>query len=107
MSGTLPPDGSPFRRSGAPTGDAPRLLPLGGPRRVEVRTGEDGEPLYVRLPGKTARKVETVREAWRIDDEWWRQPISREYRSVVLDDGRPVTLFHDLLDDRWYAQRGE
>lgn len=87
--------------------DAPHLRPLGRPRPVHVRIDEAGEPVYVRLPGKTARRVEVVRERWRIDDEWWRAPISREYRSVVLDDGRPVTLYHDLLNGHWYAQRGE
>lgn len=86
--------------------DAPRLRPLDGPRPVDVRTDEDGEPAYVRLPGRTARKVTTVREAWRIDDEWWRQPISRSYRTVVLDDGRLVTLYYDLLSRRWYSQKG-
>ena len=86
-------------------GDAPRLRPLGQPRPVDVRTDEAGEPRYVRLPGKPARQVAAVREAWRIDDEWWRIPISREYRAVVLDDGRPLTLYHDLLDGRWYAQK--
>jgi hypothetical protein len=74
---------------------------------VDVRADEEGEPVYVRLTGRPARKVASVREAWRIDDEWWRQPISREYRAVVLDDGRLVTLYHDLLDGRWYAQKGE
>jgi hypothetical protein len=62
--------------------------------------------VHVRLPGKTARRVEVVRERWRIDDEWWREAISREYHDVVLDDGRVVTLYHDLSDDLWYAQRG-
>ena len=86
--------------------DAPRLRPLGQPRAVTVRTDENGEPKHVRLPGKPARTVEAVLERWRIDDEWWRQPISREYRVVVLDDGRNVTLYHDLLAGNWYAQRG-
>ena len=70
--------------------DAPHLRPLGRPRVVDVRP---------------ARQVASVREAWRIDDEWWRQPVSREYRAVVLDDGRLLTLYHDLLDGRWYAQK--
>ena len=86
--------------------DAPRLRPLGQPRGVTVRTDENGEPTHVRLAGKPARTVEAVRERWRIDDEWWRQPISREYRVVVLDDGRNITLYHDLLEGNWYAQRG-
>ena len=51
------------------------------------------------------RGFEAVRERWRIDDEWWRSPISREYLAVVLDDGRVLTLYRDLADDRWYAQK--
>jgi hypothetical protein len=86
--------------------NAPRLRPLGQPRRVTVSADEHGEPVHVRMPGKPARRVETINERWRIDDEWWRQPISREYRAVVLDDGRNITLYHDLLDRCWYAQRG-
>ena len=85
--------------------DEPRLIPLGRPRAVDVRTDEAGEPLYVRFPGRPSRHVDVVRERWRIDDEWWRLPISRDYRTVVLDDGRSVTLYHDLLDGRWYAQK--
>jgi len=83
--------------------DRPRLRPLASPRPVDVRTDEAGEPIYVRRPGRPARRVDTVRERWRIDDEWWRRSISRTYRVVVLDDGRVVTLFHDLLDGCWYA----
>jgi hypothetical protein len=85
--------------------DEPRLIPLGRPHAVDVRTDEGGEPLYVRFPGRPSRHVDVVRERWRIDDEWWRLPISRDYRTVVLDDGRSVTLYHDLLDGRWYAQK--
>ncbi len=84
----------------------PRLKPLARPKVVTVRTDDHGEPLFVRLPGKTARRVAVVRERWRIDDEWWRQTISREYRTVVLDDGAVLTLYHDLLDDSWHVQRG-
>lgn len=84
----------------------PRLKPLARPKAVTIRTDDDGEPVFVRLPGKTARRVAVVRERWRIDDEWWRQAISREYRTIVLEDGAVLTLYHDLLDDSWYVQRG-
>jgi len=87
-------------------GYRPLLRPLAQPKPVTVRTDEHGEPLYVRMPGKTARRVDAVRERWRIDDEWWRESISREYRTVVLDDGRVVTLYHDLAEGSWYAQMG-
>ncbi len=84
----------------------PRLKPLGQSKVVTVRTDENGEPVHVRLSGKPARRVAVVRERWQIDDEWWRQPISRDYRAVVLDDGKVITLYHDLLDGAWYVQRG-
>jgi len=84
----------------------PKLKQLGQPRAVTVRVDEHGEPVHVRLPGKTARRVAVVRERWRIDDEWWRRTISREYRTVVLDDGKVITLYHDLLGGAWYVQRG-
>jgi hypothetical protein len=73
---------------------------------MAVLTDDAGEPTHVRLPGRPARRVEAIGERWRIDDEWWRAPIVREYRTVVLDDGRRLTLYHDLMDGRWYAQRG-
>ena len=88
------------------SGRPPHLRALGRPRPVEVRTGPEGEPVFVRLPGRPARRVAVVRERWRIDDEWWRRPISRAYHAVVLDDGRSVTLYRDLLEECWYAQRG-
>ena len=87
------------------TTERPRLKPLAQPFAVTVRTDAHGTPTHVRLPGKTARQVEAVRERWRIDDEWWRVSISREYVSLVLDDGRLLTIYHDLSDGLWYAQK--
>ena len=84
----------------------PRLKPLGTPKPIIARTDEQNDPVHVRLPGKPARRVAVVRERWRIDDEWWRQTISRDYLTVVLDDGKVLTLYHDLLMDEWYVQRG-
>ena len=88
------------------SGNRPRLRPLDQPRAVTVHTDKHGNPVHVRLPGRPARRVEVVRERWRIDDEWWREPISREYLAVVLDDGRVLTLYHDLADGSWYVQKG-
>ncbi|MGQ9674387.1 MAG: hypothetical protein ACUVX1_01800 [Chloroflexota bacterium] len=48
--------------------------------------------------------VEEIRDRWRIDDEWWRRPISRLYYQVIMKDGRMLTLFHDLVDSGWFMQ---
>lgn len=80
-----------------------RLRPLRTPSPVQVRTGSQGLPVSVDRRGRHI-KVEVVRERWRIDDEWWRNPISREYFAVVLEDGRPMVLFRDLVTDEWFSQ---
>jgi hypothetical protein len=48
-----------------------------------------------------------VRERWRIDDEWWRHPLSREYLTMVLEDGRSLTLYLDLVQGGWWIQGEE
>ena len=64
----------------------------------------DELPAAVTIDG-AQRAVVAVRERWRVDDEWWRRPISREYVEVVLDDGRRLVLFRDLETGEWYRQR--
>ena len=81
-----------------------RLRPLNQPAPVAVEADERGAPKAVLFKG-TFRQVRAISDTWRIDDEWWREPISREYLAVVLDDGRMLTLYHDLLDGSWYAQK--
>jgi len=71
----------------------------GGGRKTEaaVNDNSDGQEA-------TAAVVETVLEMWRIDDEWWRQLISRRYFSVLLDGGARVVLFEDLVTHEWFMQ---
>jgi hypothetical protein len=69
-----------------------------------VEAGEDGRPCAVHLSGQR-RAVEAVLEAWRLDDEWWRErPLSRLYLRLLLEDGRTVTVYQDLASGRWRCQ---
>ena len=44
-------------------------------------------------------------ENWRIDDEWWRErPVSRVYYSLLLEEGRTVTVYRDLVRGKWWRQ---
>ncbi len=92
------------------------LRPLALPRPVRVTTDEAGMPSSVALAaqGGTPLAVAQVDEAWRIAEEWWREtPLGRTYYRVIVDGGRPITLFHDDLaaaagtdpDGGWYQQR--
>jgi hypothetical protein len=50
-------------------------------------------------------RVLDVQDAWRIDDEWWRErPVSRMYWQVALEDGQVLTLYDDLLVRMWFRQ---
>ena len=71
---------------------------------VAEAAGEDGRPTAVHLPnGRFA--VEEVLQLWRIDDEWWRKrPVGRTYFSLLLEDGRTLTVYQDAVSGRWYQQ---
>ena len=83
------------------------LRTLSNPTRMRVDCGSDGLPQVV-YAGKTARKrrVLSIQDRWRIDDEWWREnPVSRSYFQILLEDGRNITVFRDDVDLNWYYQR--
>jgi hypothetical protein len=86
-----------------PTAPGERLRPLGLPRPVRVRVDARGEPVAV-MGRRGPARVMAIREVWRIDDEWWRRPLSRLYYALTLETGRAVTLYRDLVEDRWYLQ---
>ena len=83
-----------------------RIRPLNRPEPVEVEEGDDHRPAAIISRGRRAG-VASVEDVWDIVDEWWRaNPIARRYYRVVLEDGPSITLFQDLMDGRWYEQRG-
>ena len=94
-----------------------RLRALNLPRAAEVRTDGDGLPVAARFlsaqPGNSSRPpseaegwkpVETIVEIWRMDDEWWRKPVSRLYVETVLEGGKRVLLYRDLVTGEWFVQ---
>lgn len=79
------------------------LRRLNQPRTARVRTDARGVPRVVVLRRRTWR-VRAVRDCWRVDDAWWRDPVSRLYYELELADARVVTLYHDLLTGQWFQQ---
>jgi hypothetical protein len=83
---------------------------------VEVELDKQGLPQVVRQrseesgstsppTGGWGRRVEEVLEIWRVDDEWWRRPITRRYVEVLLEGGGHVVLFEDLVTREWFLQK--
>ena len=84
------------------------LRPLGVSNALTVEAGTHGQPRSVQKPAWNApRRVLGIQDAWRIDDEWWRdRPIARRYFCVQMEGDLLVTLYHDLAIDAWFEQRG-
>ncbi|MBA2597061.1 MAG: hypothetical protein M3Q50_09485 [Chloroflexota bacterium] len=84
--------------------NADRVRSLNLPRPVRVTIdGRTGLPITLYEPGRS-RAIECVQDSWQVDDEWWREPISRRYLQVILRNGVLRTLFHDRIADRWFEQ---
>src|SRR5438093_3833668 len=83
-----------------------RLRTLNAPHRVEVELDTSGQPIGMRDAGCGMRRsVEAVGEVWRIDDEWWRQPISRRCVEVGFEGGGRAVLFEELITGGWWMQK--
>ena len=80
------------------------LLPLNLPLPAAVIADSTGVPTMVLLRG-ALRPVVAIRDRWRIDDEWWRTEISRQYFALELEGGARTTVFHDRVTGDWYAQQ--
>jgi len=83
------------------------LRALNAPVALEVVASATGRLEAVCRDGWRAFvRVVEVQDVWRIDDEWWRErPISRLYYRVRLEGDIDLTLYHDLVNGRWYGQR--
>jgi hypothetical protein len=73
----------------------------------------DPEPIEVIAPKGTPKavkfrkrllQVKEVLNMWRIEDEWWRTPISRLYYLVEFTSGSRFSVFQDLVTGQWYRQ---
>lgn len=85
-------------------GGAGRVRLLNRPWPVRVEADGQGRPIAVWLSGRRCA-VEAVLETWRIDDEWWRQrPVSRVYWRLLLEDGRTLDVYEDLVAGCWFRQ---
>src|SRR2546426_11765410 len=84
---------------------ADRLRALNVQQRVEVTLDERGVPVVVKREAGSGRRIESIGEMWRIDDEWWRTPIVRRYVEVILEGGGRVVVFEDLSTGEGWVQK--
>jgi hypothetical protein len=71
---------------------------------VEVRVSDDGVLLALRI-GSRWRTVEEVANTWRVETDWWRDAVRRDYMRCVMSDGECVDVYRDLDGDDWHWVR--
>src|SRR2546430_16449348 len=76
-----------------------RLRAVNVPQPAVVELDAGGSPAKIEMNSDVREPVtiEAVREIWRIDDEWWREPIKRTYYEGVLHGGGPPVVFRELV----------
>lgn len=79
-----------------------RLWPQGEP--IAVASDAAQTPLTFTWQGRTHR-VQGIAKRWRVDVDWWRGWVWREYFKLTTHTGLLVVLYRDLLTGRWYLQR--
>lgn len=50
-------------------------------------------------------RIVLVTDVWRVDVEWWRGRVWRDYYRLVSDQGYLLVIYQDLLDEKWYLQQ--
>jgi hypothetical protein len=88
--------------SGAAAG-AGGLRLLNQPKPAAIEATPEGEPKSVVVHGRF-QPVLAILDSWRIDDEWWREEIARRYFAIELQNGRTLTIYHDLVGGGWFMQ---
>src|SRR5436190_18142491 len=85
--------------------NADRLRAINVQQQVKVDLDDCGVPVVVTRETGDGKRVESIGEAWRIDDEWGRLPIVRRYVEVILEGGGRVVLFEDMSTGEWWMQK--
>ena len=81
-----------------------RLRALNPPLPIRIDLDQNRIPTYYHPKNGKHLKICVIRERWRIDDEWWREEISRDYFTFILENGMIITVFQNLLSQKWYRQ---
>lgn len=72
--------------------------------RLYVRTNPAGIPDAFTWQGRM-HTVVTLLECWKMRDQWWSQPVQRDYFKLTTSLGWLVVLYHDLYANTWHLER--
>lgn len=71
---------------------------------AEVRISAQGL-LFALRTRSGWREVTEVALTWRVETDWWRCSVRRDYVRCLLSDGECVDIYRDLETDVWHWVR--
>jgi hypothetical protein len=75
---------------------------IGHHPRIDVDIDGHGMPCRLRWEG-SSEAVE-VCNRWRIEEAWWRRPVSRDYYKLS-GSGLLALVYLDRVDGTWHLER--
>jgi hypothetical protein len=75
---------------------------LSPPAAVEVTLSAEGRPSFI--TGEFSGSIDPIAR-WKVETEWWNQPVVREYWKALLNNSLLCELYHDLSRDEWFVER--
>jgi hypothetical protein len=79
-----------------------RLWPEG--ELIAVVSDAAQTPWSFTWQGRT-HQVQGIAKRWRVDVDWWRGRVWREYFKLTTHTGLLVIVYRDVLTNNWYLQR--
>lgn len=75
------------------------------PLRVDVTLDTANAPREIHWTGSgESAVVLEVCSRWRVDDDWWRLPITRIYYKLRTEEAL-LELFQDCSSGEWFLER--
>ena len=72
--------------------------------RLSVLADSSGAPRRIKWRQQN-HTVQRVSRRWRVDLDWWRRRIWRDYFEVITGSGMLIVLYHDLVSGQWYLEK--
>ena len=73
-------------------------------RPVRVRLDAEGVPTHLESAAGW-QAVTRVLNRWRIECDWWRSPVSREYWRLLIDDELAIECYCNRASAEWFVER--
>jgi len=69
---------------------------------VEAELDTDGRLVAIRWNGR--RVPVEVCNRWRVEEDWWREPIARDYFKIVAREWLAL-IYLDRVEGTWHLER--